>query len=52
MLHEMPLIETIIAGLGLAFVFGTLAHRLGASPLVGYLLERILYLYPDIFRHI
>ena len=27
MLHEMPLIATIVAGLGLAFVFGAIANR-------------------------
>ncbi|WP_182084719.1 cation:proton antiporter [Aureimonas sp. ME7] len=41
MLHEMPLIETIVAGLGLAFVFGSLANRLGISPIVGYLLAGV-----------
>lgn len=41
MLHEMPLIETIVAGLGLAFVFGTLANRFGISPIVGYLLAGV-----------
>src|SRR5690606_8527574 len=41
-LHEMPLIATIVAGLGLAFIFGTLAHHLRISPLVGYLLAGVL----------
>ncbi|WP_294644221.1 cation:proton antiporter, partial [uncultured Aureimonas sp.] len=41
MLHDMPLIETIVAGLGLAFVFGTLVNRFGISPIVGYLLAGI-----------
>jgi monovalent cation:H+ antiporter-2, CPA2 family len=31
------LIATIVIGLGLAFVFGVLAHRLRVPPLVGYL---------------
>jgi len=35
--HHTPLIATIVTGLALAFVFGTLAHRLRVSPLVGYL---------------
>lgn len=39
--HETPLIATIVAGLGLAFVFGTIAHRLKAPPLVGYLLAGV-----------
>ena len=32
----VPLIATIVTGLGLAFIFGTLAQRLRMSPLVGY----------------
>ncbi len=39
--HETPLIATIVAGLGLAFVFGTIAQRLRISPLVGYLLAGV-----------
>lgn len=42
MLHEMPLIATIVAGLGLAFVFGVIANRLRMPPLVGYLVAGIL----------
>ncbi len=41
MLHETPLIATIVVGLGLAFVFGTIAVRLGVQPLVGYLLAGV-----------
>jgi CPA2 family monovalent cation:H+ antiporter-2 len=37
----MPLIATIVGGLGLAFVFGTVAQRLRISPLVGYLLAGV-----------
>src|SRR3954465_7442928 len=33
-----PLVATIVVGIGLAFVFGTVANRLRISPLVGYLL--------------
>lgn len=40
--HETPLIATIVAGLGLAFVFGALAHRLKIPPLVGYLIAGVL----------
>jgi CPA2 family monovalent cation:H+ antiporter-2 len=40
--HHTPLIATIVAGLVLAFIFGSLAHRLKASPLVGYLLAGVL----------
>ena len=36
------LIATIVAGLGLAFVFGALANRLRLPPLVGYLLAGVL----------
>jgi CPA2 family monovalent cation:H+ antiporter-2 len=39
--HEVPLITTLIAGLGLAFVLGAVANRLRVSPLVGYLLAGI-----------
>jgi monovalent cation:H+ antiporter-2, CPA2 family len=41
MFHETPLITTIVAGLGLAFVFGAIAQRLRVSPLVGYLLAGV-----------
>ena len=41
MAHPGPLIVTIVAGIGLAFVFGALAHRLRVSPLVGYLLAGV-----------
>lgn len=37
MIHHTPLIATLVAGLGLAFIFGTLAQRLKISPLIGYL---------------
>ncbi|MFO1067303.1 MAG: YbaL family putative K(+) efflux transporter [Geminicoccaceae bacterium] len=39
--HDTPLIATIVAGLGLAFVFGAIANRLRIPPLVGYLLAGI-----------
>ena len=39
--HAPPLIATIVLGLGLAFVFGTIANRLRVSPLVGYLLAGV-----------
>ena len=41
MLHHTPLISTIVAGIGLAFLFGVLANRLRVPPLVGYLLAGI-----------
>src|SRR5215207_11250675 len=40
--HQTPLITTLVAGLGLAFLFGVLANRLRLSPLVGYLLAGVL----------
>jgi CPA2 family monovalent cation:H+ antiporter-2 len=40
-MHEFTLISTIAAGFGLALVLGYAAHRLGAPPLVGYLLAGI-----------
>jgi len=39
--HDTPLIATIVAGLGLAFIFGTVAQRLKFPPLVGYLLAGV-----------
>jgi CPA2 family monovalent cation:H+ antiporter-2 len=39
--HETALIATIAAGLGLAFLFGWLATRIGLPSLVGYLLAGI-----------
>lgn len=41
MLHETPLIATLVAGLGLAFVFGAVAQRFRIPPLVGYLLAGV-----------
>ena len=40
--QHTPLVSTIVVGLVLAFGFGALAHRLKASPLVGYLLAGIV----------
>lgn len=40
--HDNPLIALLVIGLGLAFLLGTLAHRLKVSPLVGYLLAGVL----------
>jgi monovalent cation:H+ antiporter-2, CPA2 family len=39
--HQTALIATIAAGIGLAFVFGTLAVRLRLPPIVGYLLAGV-----------
>lgn len=40
--HSAPLITTIAAGIGLAFIFGFIAARLRIPPLVGYLLAGIM----------
>ncbi len=40
--HETPLIAILAIGLVLAFIFGSLAHRLRLSPLVGYLIAGVL----------
>jgi monovalent cation:H+ antiporter-2, CPA2 family len=40
--HSTSLIATLVSGLGLAFIFGALAHRLRLSPLVGYLLAGVM----------
>ena len=37
-----PLIAILVAGLGLAFILGTLAHRLRLPPLAGYLVAGII----------
>lgn len=40
--HDTPLIATIVGGIGLAFIFGTIASRLRIPPLVGYLVAGVL----------
>ena len=40
-MHASPLLVILAAGLGLAFVLGTLAKRLRISPIVGYLLAGV-----------
>ncbi len=40
--HATPLITTIVGGLCLAFLLGTIAYRFRISPLVGYLLAGVL----------
>jgi K+:H+ antiporter len=39
--HASSLIATIVSGIGLAFILGTIANRLRVSPLVGYLLAGV-----------
>jgi CPA2 family monovalent cation:H+ antiporter-2 len=41
MIHHTPLIAIIVAGLGLAFIFGLIAQRLRLPPIVGYLLAGV-----------
>jgi CPA2 family monovalent cation:H+ antiporter-2 len=38
---QTPLIAMIVIGIGLAFVFGTIANRLRVSPIAGYLLAGV-----------
>jgi CPA2 family monovalent cation:H+ antiporter-2 len=40
--HDTTLIGTVVAGLGVAFLMGALAHRLRISPIAGYLLAGIM----------
>jgi CPA2 family monovalent cation:H+ antiporter-2 len=40
--HEVTLITTIAAGLGMALIMGFLAARIGVPPLVGYLVAGII----------
>lgn len=40
-MHHGPLIAILVAGLGLAFVFGAIAQKLRISPLVGYLVAGV-----------
>jgi CPA2 family monovalent cation:H+ antiporter-2 len=41
LLHDTPLISTIVAALVLAFILGAIANRLKLPPLVGYLVAGI-----------
>ena len=41
-MQHTPLITTLVAGIGLAFLLGTIANRLKISPLVGYLLAGVV----------
>lgn len=41
MQHVSPLVGTLVVGIGLAFLFGTLANRARISPLVGYLVAGV-----------
>ena len=39
--HASPLIAVLVGGLGLAFLFGAIANRLKAPPLLGYLMAGV-----------
>ncbi len=41
-MEASPLIGTLVVGIGLAFVFGALAHRLRLAPIVGYLVAGVV----------
>jgi CPA2 family monovalent cation:H+ antiporter-2 len=41
-MHHTPLIAMLVGGFVLAFLFGSLAHRLRLSPLVGYLIAGVV----------
>ena len=41
-MHDMELLITLGGGLGAALVLGYITHRLGLSPIVGYLLAGIV----------
>ncbi|MGL4997195.1 MAG: monovalent cation:proton antiporter-2 (CPA2) family protein [Deefgea sp.] len=40
--HDTPLLTTLVLGLGLAYLFGMLAHRFKMPPLIGYLMAGII----------
>ncbi len=40
--HELPLVTTIAAAFLGAWVLGSLAHKAGLSPIVGYLLAGVV----------
>ena len=42
MSFQSPLITAIVFGISLAFILGTIAHRLKVPPLVGYLLAGVI----------
>jgi CPA2 family monovalent cation:H+ antiporter-2 len=41
-MHDVPLLTTIAAGFAAAWVLGLITHRLGLSPIVGYLLGGVV----------
>jgi CPA2 family monovalent cation:H+ antiporter-2 len=41
-MHELPLLTTVAVAFAAAWVLGMLTHRIGLSPIVGYLLAGVL----------
>lgn len=41
-MHDFPLITTIAAAFTLAWILGIITHRLGLSPIVGYLIAGVM----------
>ena len=41
-MHDLDLLMTLAGGLGAALILGYISHRLGVSPIVGYLLAGIV----------
>jgi len=41
-MHDLDLLMTMTAGLGAALILGYITHRLGLSPIVGYLLAGVV----------
>jgi len=41
-MHELPLLTTIAAGFAAAWLLGIITHRIGLSPIVGYLLAGVV----------
>ena len=42
MIHDLPLLKTVAVGFAAAWVLGIATHRMGLSPIVGYLLAGVL----------
>lgn len=41
-MHDLPLLTTIAAGFAAAWILGLITHRIGLSPIVGYLLAGVV----------
>ena len=49
-MHDLPLLTTIAAAFAAAWVLGLITHKLGLSPIVGYLLAGIILLIGGLVR--